>query len=159
MPRKLVAMIILLLPATVLSGFVYAELTVVASESGVFEWPEQDAEDQNIAWSNHIETVRPVEQVPVRLGVKFGIRYSVIGKTETGTRVKLIYLTPGIIDFDGVRHDKYEIVENLKPQKTNHVIAFKFTEAYELVPGQWRMMVFEDDRLLIQKTFDLVSIE
>lgn len=32
-------------------------------------------------------------------------------------------------------------------------MAYEFTESHEVVPGEWRFMVFQGDRLLTQKSF------
>ncbi|WP_033878776.1 DUF3859 domain-containing protein, partial [Pseudomonas aeruginosa] len=35
------------------------------------------------------------------------------------------------------------------------VMAYEFTEPHEVVKGEWRLMVFQGDRLLAEKSFDV----
>lgn len=100
------------------------------------------------------EVVKETRQIPAEKGVKFGIRFSVEGKNPTGqNQVKYFYLTPGITAPNGVRHDKYEVVQQLAPGAPYHTMAFQFSENYEIVPGEWQMMIFENDRLLLKESF------
>ena len=35
------------------------------------------------------------------------------------------------------------------------LMAFEFSETYEVVPGEWRFMVFQGDRLLAEQSFEV----
>lgn len=129
---------------------------MTSAEAGVFERPGVDREPGTIVISGAQEQVRPTKKVVAKLGTKFGIRYSVSGKQATNNSVTLLYLTPGIVDPAGERHDKYVEVKDLSTQSESHTIAFQITEPYELVAGTWQMMVFEKDRLLVKETFEVV---
>ena len=76
------------------------------------------------------------------------------GKREVLT---LLYLTPGVVTPDGKRHDKFEVVQSLVPDAETDVMAFEFTEVHEVVPGEWRLMVFQGDRKLAEQTFQVRS--
>ena len=133
-----------------------AELTVTAVESGVFERSGIANEPGTLVISSAVEQIVPTKKVVAKLGTKFGVRYSLSGKQEANNFVTLLYLTPGVTDPNGARHDKYVEVKDLKYSSGSHTIAFQSTEAYELVPGVWQMMVFENDRLLVKETFEVV---
>lgn len=99
---------------------------------------------------------QPIEQttsVPARLGTKFGVRYQLAGKTEADTPLTLLYFTPGLIGPDGKRQDKIELQQKLVPGAPLDVMAFEFTEHYEVVPGEWQFMVFQGDRKLVEQRF------
>lgn len=139
-----------------ISVSVAAELNITSVEAGVFERPGTTHEPDTILISGSKEQVRPAKKVVAKLGTKFGIRYSVSGKQEGNNLVTLLYLTPGIVDPAGERHDKYMEVKNLSPRSGSHTVAFQITESYELVPGTWEMMVFEKDRLLVRERFEVI---
>ena len=40
-----------------------------------------------------------------------------------------------------------------EPGAPQDVMAFEFTEAHEVVPGEWHFMVFQDDRKLLEQRF------
>lgn len=138
------------------SAVAWAELTVTAAETGLFVRPKMDLESGEFVVSGKREEIQPTKKIVAQLGTKFGIRYSVAGKKETGNRVTLLYLTPGIVDNNGERHDKYVEVKDLRMGAGHHTMAFQITDDYELVPGIWQMMIFEKDRLLVKETFELI---
>ncbi len=99
---------------------------------------------------------QPIEQtdvVPARLGTKFGIRYRLVGKTESEQPLTLLYLTPGLVGPDGKRQDKIELQQKLLVDAPQDVMAFEFTEHHEAVPGEWHLMVFQGDRKLAEQRF------
>ena len=61
------------------------------------------------------QQIEPGDEIPAKLGTKFGVRYSLTGKTATEAPLTLLYLTPGVITPDGKRHDKFEVVQKLVP--------------------------------------------
>ncbi|MDM3871777.1 DUF3859 domain-containing protein [Porticoccus sp. W117] len=136
---------------------VSAELRLQGYTSGVFERAAVNLEEGERLVSQGREQIRETSHVMARLGSKFGIRYQVSGK-QKGSRVTYLYLTPGVEEPDGTRHDKYEEVIELSPDSASHVAAFEFTEQYEVVTGTWEVMIFEGDRLLVRSRFT-VSVE
>ena len=134
-----------------------AELRLESYNSGVFERADVALQEGERLVSQGREQIRQTSHVPAQLGSKFGIRYRVSGKKK-GSRVTYLYLTPGVEEPDGTRHDKYEEVIELNPDVDSHVAAFEFTERYEVVPGIWEVMIFSGDRLLVRSKFD-VSVE
>ncbi|MEH6367956.1 helicase [Pseudomonas sp. J237] len=99
---------------------------------------------------------RPMERtevVPAKLGSKFGVRYQLSGKSKGEEPLTLLYLTPGVITPDGKRHDKFVVQQEVAADVKNDVMAYEFTEAYEIVPGEWQFMVFQGDRKLLEQRF------
>ncbi len=131
-----------------------AQVEVVGPvEYGVFETSKDDSQPGERVLSRRDQPIRQTIKVPAKLGSKFGLRYRLSGKREGDTPLTLLYLTPGVVTPDGKRHDKFEVV----PDAETDVMAFEFTEMHEVVPGEWRLMVFQGDRKLAERTFQVRS--
>lgn len=157
MYKRVSAGLILLLAALpalagVLGQTATAGLQVQSFEAGIFQAPAVQLEEGERLLNAGGEEIVATRAIPAELGVKFGIRFTLAGKAP-GNRVKYLYLTPGVVHPDGARHDKYEVVRELSVTAGFHLIAFQFTEEYEIVPGEWQFMVFEGDRLLLKESF------
>jgi hypothetical protein len=124
-------------------------------EYGIFSSPQRDFEPGERVLSHTNQAIETTTQIPAKLGVKFGMRYSLAGKTATNTPLTLLYLTPGVITADGQRHDKFVVEQTLLQNSAQDLMAFEFSENYELVPGEWHFMVFQGDRLLAEQRFDV----
>lgn len=137
-----------------ISGLASAEVRVDGPvEYGVFEGPSAELQSGERVLRRSNESIRQTETVPAKLGTKFGMRYQLVGKVAEGQPLTLLYFTPGIRTADGVRHDKFEVTQKLVPGAPQDVMAYEFTESHEIVPGEWRFMVFQGDRLLTQQRF------
>ena len=138
------------------SGLASAEVSVQGPvEFGVFEGSKAELQSGERVIRRSNETIQATHTVPAKLGTKFGIRYQLAGKTAEGQPLTLLYFTPGIRTPDGVRHDKLEVMQKLLPGAPQDVMAYEFTESHEVVPGEWRFMVFQGDRLLTQQSFSV----
>lgn len=137
-----------------LSGLASAELHVEGPvEYGVFEGPKAQLQSGERVLRRNNEAILQTEVVPAKLGTKFGMRYQLVGKVAEDVPLTLLYFTPGIRTADGLRHDKFEVTQKLVPGAPQEVMAYEFTESHEVVPGEWRFMVFQGDRLLAQQRF------
>ncbi|KJK14361.1 DUF3859 domain-containing protein [Pseudomonas sp. NPDC087612] len=149
-PRRFSALCGLLL----VSGLAAAEVRVEGPvEYGLFETRHQNFQPGERVLSQSNQTIQPTDEIPARLGSKFGMRYRLEGKVAEDTPLTLLYLTPGVRTPDGKRHDKFEVVQKLVPGAVQDVMAYEFTENHEVVPGQWHFMVFQGDRLLAEQRF------
>lgn len=109
------------------------------------------------------EVVDPIIQtsyVPAREGVLFGIRYSVLQPPDPAgmkVPVSLMYVTPGIEDTTtGRLRHRIEIDDFVDLERPTHVMAFKFADPGELVPGPWHFYVFQGDVLVVSHTFVVI---
>ena len=137
-----------------ISGLASAEVRIEGPvEFGVFEGPKAELQSGERVLRRSNEQIQATTVVPARLGTKFGLRYQLLGKVAEDTPLTLLYFTPGIRTADGQRHDKFEVTQKLVPGAPQDVMAYEFTESHEVVPGEWRFMVFQGDRLLTQKSF------
>ena len=138
-----------------------SELVIGNKEAGVFQPIEYDLEDGEEFFSplSHEEVVAQRE-IPAVIGTKFGVRFSFSGLGANNPKeVTMLYLTPGVIDDNGERHDKYEVKKMLEPNSKGQIMAFAITEPYEKVPGEWLFMLFYKDKLLFKETFNLVAAD
>lgn len=129
-----------------------AQMELVSYEAGLFVHKGIELLPGQRVYNRPEEIIRTTK-VPAKLGTKFGIRFTVTGKKAKDNIIHYFYLSPGVIDEKGVRHDKYEVVQDLSTGVDSHVVAFEFSEAYEVVPGEWELFVFEEDRLLVRESF------
>lgn len=123
------------------------------AEYGIFTSSQQSFEPGERVISRTNQAIETTSNIPAKLGIKFGMRYSLIGKSATDTPLTLLYLTPGVITPDGKRHDKFVVEQAMLQNSEQDLMAFEFSESYELVPGEWHFMVFQEDRLLAQQRF------
>lgn len=138
------------------SGAAWADVRVDGPvEYGVFESRYQDFKPGERVLTSSDQSIQQTEVVPARLGTKFGLRYTLVGKRENDTPLTLLYLTPGVTTPDGQRHDKFEVNQKMAPGAPQDVMAYEFTETHEVVPGAWHFMVFQGDRLLAEKRFEV----
>ena len=138
----------------IISGLASAEVRIEGPvEFGVFEGPKAELQSGERVLRRSNEQIQATTVVPAKLGTKFGLRYQLLGKVAEDTPLTLLYFTPGIRTADGQRHDKFEVTQKLVPGAPQDVMAYEFTESHEVVPGEWRFMVFQGDRLLTQKSF------
>lgn len=113
-------------------------------EYGIFTNQYQDFEAGERVLTRSNQDIQRTEQVPAKLGTKFGLRYRLASKREGDVPLTLLYLTPGVVTPDGRRHDKFEVQQKLvagAPQ--------------EVVPGAWHFMVFQGDRKLAEQRFQV----
>jgi hypothetical protein len=137
-----------------ISGLVHAEVRVQgAVEHGIFVSDYQDFQAGERVLTRSNQPIEQTEVIPAKLGTKFGMRYSLAGKVADDAPLTLLYLTPGVITPDGKRHDKFVVTQQLVAGAPQDVMAFEFSEAHEVVPGEWHFMVFQEDRKLLEQRF------
>ena len=138
------------------TGLAQAEVRVEgAVEYGIFISQYQDFEPGERVLTRSNQEIERTAVIPAKLGTKFGLRYQLAGKTVDGTPLTLLYLTPGVTTPEGTRHDKFVVVQKLVPGAPQDMMAFEFTEPYEIVPGEWHFLVFQDDRKLAEQRFQV----
>ncbi|CAD5110239.1 DUF3859 domain-containing protein [Zestomonas carbonaria] len=136
------------------AGLAQAEVRIEGPvEHGIFISQAKDLQPGERVLTRSNQQIEPTGQIPARLGTKFGLRFSLSGKRADDTPLTLLYLTPGVVTPDGQRHDKFEVVQKLVVGAPQDVMAFEFTESYEVVPGEWHFLVFQGDRKLAEQRF------
>lgn len=138
------------------SSLAMAEVRVEGPvEYGVFETPQREAQPGERVLLRSSQQIQATTTILAKLGTKFGLRMTLTGKQVDDVPLTLLYLTPGVVTPDGQRHDRFEVVQKLAPGATQDVMAFEFSEPHEVVPGEWRFLVFQGDRKLAEQRFDV----
>ena len=138
------------------SGLVQADVRVEGPvEYGVFSSQYKDFQPGERVLTRSNQDIERTEEIPARLGTKFGMRYSLAGKREGDLPLTLLYLTPSVVTPDGQRHDKFEVQQKLVVGAPQDVMAFEFTEHHEVVPGEWHFIVYQGDRKLAEQRFQV----
>ena len=118
------------------AGLVQAEVRVQGPvEYGVFVSQHEDFQPGERVLTQSTQQIEQTSVVPAKLGTKFGMRYTLTGKTANGEPLTLLYLTPGVVGADGQRHDKFVVTQKLVADAPQDVMAFEFSEHNEVVPG------------------------
>lgn len=139
-----------------LSSFASAEVRVEGPvEYGIFISTQQEFAPGERVLTRSDQRIEPGTVIPAKLGSKFGLRYNLQGKNPADAPLTLLYLTPGVITPDGQRHDKFVVQQPMVQGAGADLMAFEFSENYEVVRGEWRFMVFQGDRLLAEQTFEV----
>nr|MBF0681355.1 DUF3859 domain-containing protein [Pseudomonas sp.] len=120
-------------------------------EYGLFEWDSPG--EPSLA--NRQRVIRRTSRIPARLGSRFGVRYRLSGKRDGDPALTLLYLTPGVVTPDGLRHERFELVQELMPEVDQHVMSFEFFEHYQIVPGEWRFLLLHGRRKLLEQVFQV----
>ena len=124
-------------------------------EAGLFIHQHTDLKEGERVLLRNDQPIEPTRSIPARLGSKFGVRFSLAGKQQGDQPLTFLYLTPGVIDAQGQRLDRFEVQQALQPHTRHEVMAFEFSEQGEVVPGQWRFLVFQGPRKLLEEHFEV----
>lgn len=143
-----------MLGCLLVSGVGQAQVEVSGPvEYGVFISPNTELKPGERIISQNAVAMEQTQEVPAKLGAKFGLRFTLTGISGSEAPLTLLYLTPGVVTEQGVRHDKFVLTQKLQTASTKQVMAFEFTERHEVVPGEWHFIVFQDDRKLAEQRF------
>lgn len=138
------------------AGLAQAEVRVQGPvEYGVFVSQHKDFQPGERVLTRSSQEIEQTRVVPAKLGTKFGMRYTLTGKTVDGEPLTLLYLTPGVTGSDGQRRDKFVVTQKLVPDASQDVMAFEFSENNEVVPGEWHFLLFQGDRKLAEQRFEV----
>jgi hypothetical protein len=99
-------------------------------------------------------------RVPARIGVQFGVRYSIIG-APAGQEA--IIRTKWLVPAPGMRNPRTGVVTRVDEADetvvigTDRLAGYKFSQAWEVVPGNWTLELWSNDRKLGSVTFTVGS--
>jgi hypothetical protein len=106
-----------------------------------------------------IKLVKQTTTVPARLGVEFGFRYKIIGRGGASVRLKKLTLIPQ----PGIRNPKTgntsvrsESFLDRKVGTTNYT-SYGLDNSWEIVTGTWTIELWDGDRKLASKSFNVVA--
>lgn len=145
-----------LLAISLISTPLLAEVKVQGEvEYGIFQSQVQDFEPGQRVLTNQQQAIETTQVIPAKLGTKFGLRYQLAGKRKGDQPLTLLYLTPGVVTPDGLRHDKLVVQQEMAEAAVADVMAYEFSEYHEVVPGEWHFLVFQGDRKLVEQRFEV----
>lgn len=101
--------------------------------------------------------IKETDRIPARRGLLFGIQYDVLGEPP-GAQVEVEYTitTPGLArpGLTGLLKTVRSVWKRNLGQR--HFNGFAFDVDWELVPGTWTMKVWHQEKVLIEKSFEVV---
>lgn len=149
--RSWIAGVLMCLPLSVMAQ-VQLDGPVTA---GLFATDKKEFKEGERVLLRSEPTIVEQRQIPARLGSKFGVRFSLRGKTEGDEPLTFMYLTPTIVTPDGMHHDRAEVLQRIVPHTQHEIMAYEFTESHEVVTGTWRFLVFQGSRKLLEEHFEV----
>jgi Domain of unknown function (DUF3859) len=93
-----------------------------------------------------------------RVGVGFGVRFRSFGERD-GERAILRSVwkipAPGIINPTNGKAYRESVADFPTTIGTNHWRGYGFEQTWEAVPGTWTIEIWQDDRKLLEKSFEI----
>jgi hypothetical protein len=109
-----------------------------------------------------LKLVKETTTIPARLGVRFGIRYKLVGE-PAGAPAPLLW----VVKFpeQGLRNPETNQTKPDDRVKLNRTIGdihyrgYGLDADWEVVPGIWTFEIWQDDRKLAEQKFELVKVK
>jgi hypothetical protein len=93
-----------------------------------------------------------------RVGIGFGVRFRSFGARD-GERAVLRSVwqipEPGIVNPNDGKTYRQSVAEFDTTIGTDHVRGYSFDEPWEVVPGTWTLEIWQGDRKLLEKSFEI----
>jgi hypothetical protein len=93
-----------------------------------------------------------------RVGIGFGVRFRSFGARDGERAVLRSVWTipePGIVNPTNGTTYRQSVAEFGTKIGTNHVRGYGFDEPWEVVPGTWTLEIWQGDRKLLEKSFEI----
>jgi Domain of unknown function (DUF3859) len=162
MKRLIIALIAL---GTTCPAFAEAQMrTVEITAYGIYTAHTQSSKRDRQGIKQNISTgfqrAATTTTIPAQLGVRFGFEYKVVG-APAGEIVSLKKVT--IVPPAGLRSPVVaQPVKRQEDMVTSKIgdpsyTGYRFDDPWELVPGPWRIELWDGDRKLAEQTFTVVA--
>lgn len=121
--------------------------------------PASGTASGSIDQETNITLLESTTTVPARLGVEFGFRYKIVGPTAGPVNLKNVTVIPP----PGIRNPSTGniILTSVFNQDRNvggeYYRLYHMTDPWEVVPGVWRLELWDGDRNLVSQGFLLVK--
>lgn len=105
---------------------------------------------------NGFDLLKSCDTVQARLGLIFGISYTIHGAKSDSVWITSKWKLPvPMMNNEGRR---FEVIKrNTKRNvNTNQITNYKFDEKFEMMPGTWTLQLYDGKRLLLEKKFIVV---
>lgn len=120
---------------------------------------QRDGNGQLHSAIGNIHLAEATTTVPAEAGVKFGMKFRVIGDPDgkpITMRKVMVYPQPGL-RAPNAPEPLLRSEERISPIIGQTVYTgFEFDDPWEQVPGVWRMQVWQDDRMLAEQRFTVL---
>ena len=101
--------------------------------------------------------IHQTDTIDVALGETFGMEYSIVSKTKKMVNIKRVWELPKAM-VDGRGNTFKEISrEEEENVNVNTITTYELEEDFELLPGNWTLKFYYENKLLYQRTFVLVK--
>jgi hypothetical protein len=121
---------------------------------------QRDPNGQLHSTIGNVRRAETTTTIPAELGVKFGIKYRVIGEPD-GQKIairKLIVYPPSGVKPPNSPQPLPRSEVMISPQIGQTVYTgFEFDDQWELVPGIWAIQLWQGNRLLAEQRFTVVA--
>ena len=100
---------------------------------------------------NSVVFYKSSRRVPARVGVQFGVRYRITGVPsgqEATIRTKWLVPAPGMRNPLTGKVTRVDEADETVVTGTDRLAGYKFSQAWEVVPGRWTLELWSDDRKL-----------
>jgi hypothetical protein len=114
--------------------------------------------------TGNVQELREVKLLPeppapsARVGIGFGVRFRSFGERD-GERAMLRSVwkipPPGIVNPTNGSTFRESVAELATTIGANHVRGYSFDEPWEVVPGTWTLEIWQGDRKLLEKSFEI----
>jgi hypothetical protein len=111
-----------------------------------------------------VQELRDVKLLPeppatsARVGIGFGVRFRSFGERD-GERAMLHSVwtipAPGIVNPGSGTTFRQSVADFATTIGTSHVRGYSFDEPWEVVPGTWTLEIWQGDRKLLEKSFEI----
>ena len=157
-----------LLAATLLTARAQGQTDLLPTATlkayGIFKVVTEEMKENAPKTTSGVRTVaaqafieEPTDKIPASMGVRFGIEYSIVGlPTNDEVVIRKVVNHPPITTPDGTTKQGYTL--DLKSHTTkdgtvSSLTGYGFDHAYELVPGEWKIELWYNNRKLLEKSF------
>jgi hypothetical protein len=109
--------------------------------------------------SENIVFVLQTDKIAATVGTRFGFEYVIQG-SPAGDKVdiRVKYLHPAMTNpVSGKKYESQDIVTAQRTIGSPELIGYVFDEAWEIVPGEWTIQLFDGDKKLAEKTFQVMK--
>jgi hypothetical protein len=111
-----------------------------------------------------VQELREIKLLPeppttsARVGIGFGVRFRSFGERD-GERAMLRSVwtipAPGIVNPTSGSTFRQSVAAFATTIGTSHVRGYSFDEPWEVVPGTWTLEIWQGDRKLLEKSFEI----
>ena len=94
--------------------------------------------------------------IPLEKGIAFGIEYTVDSKESITVIERVTFPAPGLTNSYTKVRKKYSEIEKEVNRELDIQSSYKLSEEWELVPGEWVIIILHNHRVILEKAFNVV---